>query len=155
MMAIALRYANNNEDALDILHDSFIKIFRHIATFQTDTSVTAWIRRIVINTAIDFYRKEKKRKTANLDEAMHVFSPGIDALSSLSSDEILKAIQRLPYSYRSVFNLYVIEGYAHKEIAAMLGINESTCRANLVKARNKLQAMLLNRENSDYEGPGL
>lgn len=147
MMAVAMRYAGNNEDALDILHESFVKVFRNIHAYQIGTSVTAWIRRIVINTSIDFYRKEKKRKTEFLEEALHVTSTIPDAISNLSSAEILHAIQQLPYSYRSVFNLYVIEGFAHKEIADMLGINESTCRANLVKARTKLQSILLSQEN--------
>ncbi len=146
MMAVAMRYAGNNEDALDILHESFVKVFRSIQSYQAGTSVTAWIRKIVINTSIDFYRKEKKRKTEYIEEALHLTSSIPDAISKLSSDEILLAIQQLPHSYRSVFNLYVIEGYAHKEIADMLGINESTCRANLVKARTKLQLMLLRHE---------
>jgi len=143
MMSVALRYAGNHEEAMDILHESFVKIFRNIGSFQPGTSVSAWIRKIVINTSIDFYRREKKRKTEALEEALQIKSTIPDAISTLSSDEILIAIQQLPPSYRSVFNLYVIEGYAHKEIAEMLGVNESTCRANLVKARNKLQHILL------------
>lgn len=155
MMAVALRYAGNHEEALDILHESFVKIFRNLTNFQPGTSVSAWIRKIVINTSIDFYRREKKRKTEALEEALHIKSSIPDAISTLSSDEILIAIQQLPPSYRSVFNLYVIEGYAHKEIAEMLGINESTCRANLVKARNKLQHILLKQENDPHGHTGI
>ena len=84
-----------------------------------------------------------RRKSEELDVASYVNTDIPDAVSNLSSEEILKALQRLPYSYRSVFNLYVIEGYSHKEIAEMMNINESTCRSNLVKARTKLKDILL------------
>ena len=143
MMTLSMRYAGNNEDALDILHESFIKVFKNIHKYQTGTSVSAWIRKIVINTAIDFYRRDLRRKSEELDVASYVNTDIPDAVSNLSSEEILKALQRLPYSYRSVFNLYVIEGYSHKEIAEMMNINESTCRSNLVKARTKLKDILL------------
>jgi len=142
MMATAMRYAGNNEDALDILHESFIKIFKNIYKYQTGTSVNAWIRKIVVNTAIDFYRRDMRRKSEELDVASYVNTDIPDAVSNLSSEEILKALQRLPYSYRSVFNLYVIEGYSHREISEMMNINESTCRSNLVKARTKLRDIL-------------
>ena len=143
MMSLALRYASTNEDALDILHESFVKVFRNIQKYQSGTSLSAWIRRILIITAIDFYRKDLKRKAEDLDEAYYLSSDIPDAISTMSSEEILKALQQLPHSYRSVFNLYVIEGYSHKEISDMLDINESTCRSNLVKARTKLKNILL------------
>jgi len=143
MMSLAMRYANSSEDALDILHESFVKVFKNIHKYQLGTSVSAWIRRILINTAIDFYRKDVKRKTEDLEEAYYLSSDIPDAISEMSSEEILKALQQLPNSYRSVFNLYVIEGYSHREISQMLDINESTCRSNLVKARTKLKNILL------------
>ncbi len=143
MMAISMRYAGNNDDALDILHESFIKVFKNIHKYKAGTSISAWIRRIVINTSIDFYRQDIRRKSEELDTASYVNSDIPDALSTLSSEEILKALQQLPHSYRSVFNLYVIEGYSHKEISQIMNINESTCRSNLVKARNKLKNILL------------
>ena len=122
MMSLSMRYANNNDDAL---------------------AIAAWIRKIVINTAIDFYRRDLKRKSEDLNEANYITTGIPDAISTISSEEILKALQQLPHSYRSVFNLHVIEGYSHKEIAEMLNINESTCRSNLVKARTKLKNILL------------
>lgn len=143
MMALCMRYAGNNEDALDILHESFIKVFKNMYKYQVGTSLNAWIRKIVVNTSIDFYRKDSRRKTEDLHEAYYVNTNIPDAVSKLSSEEILKALQQLPHSYRSVFNLYVIEGYSHKEISGMLDINESTCRSNLVKARTKLKNILL------------
>lgn len=143
MMSLALRYSNTSEDALDILHESFVKVFRNIHKYQLGTALSAWIRRILINTAIDYYRRDLKHKSEDLDEAYYLSSDLPDAVSSMSSEEILSALQQLPHSYRSVFNLYVIEGYSHKEISEMLNINESTCRSNLVKARTKLKNILL------------
>ena len=143
MISTALRYANNDDDAMDILHESFIKIFKHIDKFNPGTSITAWMRRIIINTAIDFYRKDLRRKSEDIDSAYYLSTDDPDVISTLSSEEILKALQHLSLSYRSVFNLYVIEGYSHKEISIMLNITESTSRSNLVKARTKLKAILL------------
>ena len=143
MMALSLRYAGNSEDALDILHEGFIKVFKNLYKYQPGTSVNAWIRKIIINTAIDFYRKDIKRRSDSLDIAKQISTSIPDAISNLTSEEILKAMQLLPNSYRSVFNMFVIEGYSHKEIAELLGINESTCRSNLVKARTKLKEILL------------
>ncbi|HMR88425.1 MAG TPA: RNA polymerase sigma factor [Saprospiraceae bacterium] len=143
MMTLALRYANCNDDALDILHEGFIKVFKNMYKYHVGTSLQAWIKRIIINTAIDYYRKEVRRKEEDLELAYNVSSNEPDAISNMSSEEILKALQQLSYSYRSVFNLYVIEGYSHKEIGEMMHITESTCRSNLVKARTKLKNILL------------
>ena len=142
MMGVCLRYSNNKDDALDILNEGFIKVFRNISKYQPGTSLSAWMRRIMVNTAIDFYRKNVRRRTENLDTAYNISSNSPDALSQVTEKEILLAIQTLSPAYRSVFNLYVIEGFSHKEIANELGITESTSRSNLVKARHKLRAIL-------------
>ena len=142
MMGVCLRYSNNREDALDILHEGFIKVFKNISKYQPGTSIAAWIRRIMVNTSIDFYRKNIRRRTEDIDKAYQVSSDDADAISLCGEKEILACIQTLPPAYRAVFNLYVIEGYAHKEIADQLGITESTSRSNLVKARLKLKALL-------------
>lgn len=145
MMGVCLRYSNNKDDALDILHEGFIKVFRHIHKYKPGTSLSAWIRRVMVNTAIDYYRKSIRRRTEDIAEAHHLSSPDADAISQFSEKEILRAIQRLTPAYRTVFNLYVIEGYSHKEIAEHLNITESTSRSNLVKARSKLKEMLSGR----------
>jgi len=142
MVPVCQRYANNSDDALDILHEGFIKVFRHIHKYQLGTSLTAWIKRIMVNTAIDFYRKRVRRRTENLDTAYTVKSNEPNALNFLAAEEIIKCLNKLSPSYRSIFNLYVIEGFSHKEIANQLNISESTSRSNLVKARNKLKALL-------------
>ena len=142
MMGICLRYAQNEHDALDILQEGFIKVFRNIAKYQPGTTLAAWIRRIMVNTAIDFYRKSIRRRTEDLDAAFDLKSMEADAISQFSEKEILAAVQQLTPAYRMVFNLNVIEGYSHKEIANLLNITESTSRSNLVKARGKLKDKL-------------
>ncbi len=142
LMGASLRYSNNEEDALDILHEGFIKIFKNIDKYQQGTSLLAWMRRIVINTAIDYYRKNIRRRTDDIEQAYSLSSGDADAISQCSEKEILAAIQELSPAYRAVFNLYVVEGYSHKEIGEELEINESTSRSNLVKARLKLKELL-------------
>ncbi|HMP30712.1 MAG TPA: RNA polymerase sigma factor [Saprospiraceae bacterium] len=142
MYPTCLRYANNEDDALDILHDGFIKVFNNIDRYQVGTSLGAWIKRIVINTSIDYYRKETKRRTTDLDTVNDVTNDDPDVISQLSAEELLGALQHLAPSYRSVFNLYVIEGYSHRELAEIMGITESTSRSNLVKARTKLKEII-------------
>ncbi len=145
MMGVCLRYATDEEEALDILHEGFIKVFRHIGKYKPGTSLSAWIRRIMVNTAIDYFRKNSRRRTEDMDEAYDISTNDPDAISRCTEQEILEAIQELTPSYRAVFNLYVIEGYAHKEIAELLDITESTSRSNLVKARLKLKEILSER----------
>lgn len=145
MMGVCLRYATDEEEALDILHEGFIKVFRHIGKYKPGTSLSAWIRRIMVNTSIDYYRKNSRRRTEDMDEAYDISTNDPDAISRCTEQEILEAIQELTPAYRAVFNLYVIEGYAHKEIAELLDITESTSRSNLVKARLKLKEILSER----------
>jgi RNA polymerase sigma-70 factor (ECF subfamily) len=151
LMGVCLRYSNDSEDALDILHEGFIKIFKNIGRYQLGTSLSAWMRRIMINTAIDYYRKKVRRRTTAIDEAYELSSNDADAVSQCSEKEILEAIQLLSPAYRAVFNLYAIEGYSHKEIGELLQVSESTSRSNLVKARVKLKAILKKRFSEDGE----
>lgn len=142
MMGICLRYSNNSEDARDILNEGYVKVFRYLGRYKIGTSLECWIRRIMINTSIDFYRKEMRHRTDDIEYAQHKIAQDADAESNFSAKEILAVIQKLPPCYRAVFNLYAIEGYSHKEVAAALGITESTSRSNLVKARSKLKEHL-------------
>jgi len=145
MMAICMRYAKNEQDALDILHEGFIKVFKNIGKYSPGTSFTSWLSRIMINTAIDAYRKNTRRRTEDLEQVYDAKSLDPDIISLISAEEIIGCLQDLTYSYRTVFNMYVIEGYSHREIAESLGITESTSRSNLVKARAKLKALLYKR----------
>ena len=152
MMGVCMRYANNDDDALDILHEGFIKVFKHVSSYQPGTSLTAWIRRIMVNTAIDYYRKTVRRRTEDIETAYNLSSSDADAISQCTEKDILAAIKKLTPAYRAVFNMYVIEGFSHKEVADQLEITESTSRSNLVKARLKLQAILTGRFDLDKNG---
>lgn len=152
MMGVCMRYANNDDDALDILHEGFIKVFKHVASYQPGTSLTAWIRRIMVNTAIDYYRKTIRRRTEDIETAYNLSSSDADAISQCTEKDILAAVKKLTPAYRAVFNMYVIEGFSHKEIADQLEITESTSRSNLVKARLKLQAILTGNFDLDKNG---
>lgn len=153
MMGICLRYAGSRDEALDLLHEGFIKIFQNIGRYRPGTSLPAWIRTIIVNTCIDYYRKTVRRRTEDISDA-HSFSDDTpDVLSNLTEREILSAVQELSPAYRAVFNLYVVEGYSHKEIGDALQITESTSRSNLVKARIKLQEHFAARR-MEFEGGG-
>jgi len=143
MLAICLRYARCREEAVEVLNSSFLKVFKNIHRFDDSKgNVEAWIRTIVTNTAIDRYRKEsKKPHTIDIDYA-YKESNGSIAIEELTAEEILGLIQQLPTAYRTVFNLFAIEGYSHREIGQKLGISEGTSKSNLSKARKKLQKAL-------------
>ena len=142
MLLVCLRYANNKDHAVDIMHDGFIKVFKNIGKYQAGTSFNQWVKRIMVNTSIDQYRKDVRRRTEDIADAYDLKAKQITAIEQLSEKEILSGIQKLSPVYKIVFNLYVIEGYSHKEIAERIGINESTSRSNLVKARAKLKEIL-------------
>lgn len=143
MMGVCLRYTNDREEARDVLHEGFMKVFRNLVKFSRGTNLGAWIRRIMINTAIDHYRKNAKHP--NLVEINHAIheTDAHDVVADMGAEEILKLVQKLSPAYRTVFNLYVIEGYSHKEVGKALGISEGTSKSNLAKARAKLQNMVL------------
>lgn len=138
-MSIALRYAQNREEAIEILNDGFLKIFQHISEFDTNRSFKSWLAKIVVNTAIDHLRS--KKRISFTDDITQVYDLGVNdtAVDKLSYDELLKLVQTLPPAYRTVFNLYVIEGYQHQEIAERLGISDGTSKSNLFKAKKILK----------------
>ena len=149
-MSICHRYTNHEEDATEILNDGFLKVFVEIYRFKpayTDTvnSFKGWIRKIMIYTAIDHFRKNvKHRMTTELNETyMHLPDGDEDALSKISHEEIINAIKFLTPGYRTVLNLFIIEGFSHDEIAKELGISIGTSKSNLAKARKQLQKILL------------
>ncbi|MBV8254663.1 MAG: sigma-70 family RNA polymerase sigma factor [Chitinophaga sp.] len=155
-MSIAMRYAHNKESAVEILNDAFLKIFQHIHTYDTSRAFKSWIAKIIVNTAIDSLRKRKQ--IAFTEEISPVHEIGIDdsVVEKLSYNELLQMIQTLPPSYKTVFNLYVMDGYQHQEIAAMLGISEGTSKSNLFKAKKILKEKILqlnptSRDNKDAD----
>ena len=150
LMRVCLRYAKDEDEAFDLLHDGFLKILGNIHKYQIGTSLLAWMRRIMVNTCIDHYRREVRRRTESIDHAFDLSTGEVDAISKMSEEEILGSVQALSPVYRIVFNMYVVEGYSHREIADQLGITESTSRSNLVKARQKLKNILI--EKNDKHG---
>ena len=154
-MAICDRYVSTQDDAIEILNDGFLKIFREIHHYKpayTDvvSSFKGWLRKIMVYTAIDHFRKYHKHQlVASLDEVVyHVPTAAEDAINKLSYDEIIRAVQDLSPGYRTVFNLFVIEGLSHEEIAGHLGISTGTSKSNLSKARKQLQKILFKQNET-------
>jgi RNA polymerase sigma-70 factor (ECF subfamily) len=156
-IGICMRYANREDDAIEIMNDAFLKIFRELKKFEPkhDNAVAdfkAWIKRIIINTAIDHYRKYLKHnqnKDLN-DDILLVSDESEDQLEKLSYKEIIESIQHLPPVYRTVFSLFAIDGYTHEEISKQLGIAVGTSKSNLSKARMHLQRMLMAKQNFEH-----
>ena len=146
LLGVCMRYARNKEDAEDILQDSFIKIFKKIVQFKGDGSFEGWMRRIVVNTALKKYTVSRYSKEFSVDEVKDSFLPDsndVPAFNHLTEKDLLLLIHHLPDGYRIIFNLYVIEGFQHDEIANMLGIQPGTSRSQLVKARQMLQREII------------
>jgi len=150
-MAICLRYATNQYEAAEVLNQGFYKIFTKIEAYNTSRPFKAWLGRIMMNTAIDYYRSNLKMAYAqDLDTAEHIGEVSM-ADNNLNYNDLLAMIQKLPQSYRTVFNLFAIDGYTHEEIAEMLDINIGTSKSNLFKARQKLKQMIMSADASAYE----
>ena len=145
MLGVCNRYARNSADAEDILQDAFIKIFEKIHQFKFEGSFEGWIRRIMVNTALKKYSLRRYEKEVSGYEIKDRTEDGMEpsAYAHITQKELLYLINNLPEGYRMIFNLYVIEGYQHDEIAEMLGIQPGTSRSQLVKARNMLQKQIL------------
>ena len=140
MYAVCLRYANNSDDAQDLLQEGFIKVYKNIHRFRAEGSFEGWIRRVFINSSIEHLRKKSaKLMTVTEKEEGTIEDTDITALDTMAEKDIIKLIQELSPGYRTVFNLYVIEGFAHKEIAEQLGISEGTSKSQLARAKSILQ----------------
>lgn len=141
--SICLRYSSNNEDAEEMINDTFMKVFSNIDRYTSGQSFKAWIRTITVNTAIDRYRKNIRQPIFEKIENVQKEDVNQDIIESISADEILEMVRQLTPGYRIVFSMYAIDGYTHKEIAQKLGISEGTSKSNLQDARRKLKAMIL------------
>ncbi len=140
---ICLRYAKNRMSAEDILQEGFIRIFTYLDRFENKGSFEGWMRRTMVNTAINYYKKNlSTAREAEYHEYMSEKSNDADALSSLSYQELLNLVQKMPNGYRTVFNLYIIEGYSHRDIADSLNISENTSKSQLSRARAYLQMQI-------------
>ncbi|MES1249340.1 MAG: RNA polymerase sigma factor [Chitinophaga rupis] len=144
MMALCVRYTKDKNDALEILNDGFLKVFKNIGQYDAaKASLYTWMRKIIINTAIDFLRKKQVYYDMDvLLDAREEAGIENEALFKMSGEELLAAIRQLPATTCTVFNLYVIEGFSHREIAAMLEISEGTSRWHLSEARRQLKIII-------------
>jgi len=146
-MSVALRYSKNRVEAQEIFNDSFMKVFKNIERYDPDYDFKTWLKKIITNTAIDYFRKFKKHQ--------YTFSTDTPPDSGFNEDftefdaqiDILPVVQALPPAYRIVFNLYVMEEYKHHEIAEILGISVGTSKSNLARAKDKLRKAIGSREN--------
>jgi RNA polymerase sigma factor (sigma-70 family) len=156
-MAICTRYAHNDDDAMEIANDGFLKIFKELSSFEAryedvEASLKGWMKKIMVNTSIDHFRKNQKyQMNVSIDDKLYHIEDHMEtSIDKLSYDEIYKLVQQLSPVYRTVFNLYVIDGYKHEEIAKQLKISVGTSKSNLAKAKINIKKMLLERQTNRY-----
>lgn len=152
MMAVCNRYTTDKQQAQDILQEGFIKVFKYIQQFRFEGSFEGWLRRIFVNVAL----RELSRQKMQFSDIDHVeiveYRVEPEVVSKLSEAEIHAMIRSMPIGYRTVFNLSVIEGYSHEEIAEMMKIQASTSRVQLMKAKRYLQALILKKNTNAKQG---
>ncbi|MBU3743927.1 MAG: RNA polymerase sigma factor [Sediminibacterium sp.] len=147
MLSVCYRFSPTREDAEDMLQEAFIKVFTHIHTFQNKGSFEGWIRRIIVHTCINFLKKHKKFNDAiELSEADFLQVKEETIPSILQAKQVVDCIRLLPVGYRTVLNLYAIEGYSHREIGEMLEIGESTSRSQYTRSKALLESMLIKKK---------
>ena len=149
LYAVCLQYSGNDDEARDILQEGFIKVFEKLDCYKHEGSFEGWMRRIMVNTALEKYRSRNNLyRVDDIDTLTeHNGEPDTNDYSGLEADDLLTIIRELPPKYRMVFNLYAIEGYSHKEISKMINISEGTSKSNLARAR-----IILQRRVGSYTG---
>lgn len=154
-MSIAIRYFPNQSEAMAVVNDSYVKIFEGLSEYNVDKPLKPWFARILVNTAIDTLRRNKRHSFAlNVDDIDLSNEAEPDVEQSLSANDIIVLFAKLPEVYRVTFNLYEIEGYSHEEIGEMLGVATSTSRSNLTRAKKMIQKLYkqhINSEKKCYE----
>jgi RNA polymerase sigma factor (sigma-70 family) len=146
MMGVCLRYASDTPEAEDMLQEAFIKVFAAIHQFRFEGSFGGWIRKLTVRTCLAVLRKKHMHYTSITDTETVTDPHALYAISAIHEKELIEMIRRLPQGYRIIFNLHVIEGYSHDEIAAMLNIEPVTSRTQLAKARKLLQKQILSQQ---------
>ena len=143
-MSICMPYSQSKFEAEEITNDGFMKVFKKIEQFDSKYPIETWIRKLMINTAIDNYRSNKKHyNTLEISEEHDTHNNELTILDQLASEDIMKLVQELPPAYRMVFTLATLEGYKHHEIAKQLNISEGTSKSNLSKAKAKLKEAII------------
>jgi RNA polymerase sigma factor (sigma-70 family) len=147
MLSVCYRFAHNREDAEDMLQEGFIKVFSQIHTFRNQGAFEGWVRRIVVHTCINILKKNKKfNESVDIIHATTLQVREESVPSIVQAKQVVECIRLLPIGYRTVLNLYAIEGYSHKEIADMLDIEESTSRSQYTRARQMLEEILVKKK---------
>ncbi len=141
LMALCLRYCKNQEEAEDALMESFVRIYDKMPTFRYQSTLETWMRRIAVNISINKLRAQKDIWN-EISQSEYELGYNDIGMQQLEAKQIMQLIEKLPVGYRTVFNLFAVEGYSHKEISEMMGIDEGTSRSQLAKARKSLQEML-------------
>lgn len=143
MLGLCVRYADSLEEAEDILQDGFVKVFQKLETFKGNGSLEGWIKRIMINTALDAFRRSKNyRHAIDIDTIEYTSETHSHVMESMGAKDLMNMLKTMPRGFRTVFSLYAVEGYAHKEIAEMLQITESTSKSQYSRARTYLQKLI-------------
>lgn len=146
MLSVCYRFAHNREDAEDMLQEGFIKVFSQIHTFQNKGALEGWIRRVVVHTCINHLKKNKKfNESVDIIHASGIQVREESIPSIVQAKQIVECIRLLPLGYRTVLNLYAIEGYSHKEISVMLEVEESTSRSQYTRAKQMLEDILVKK----------
>lgn len=147
MLAVCYRFAHNREDAEDMLQEGFIKVFSQLHTFQNKGAFEGWIRRIIVHTCINNLKKNKRfNESVDIMYASSIQTREESVPSIVQAKQIVECIRMLPVGYRTVLNLYAIEGYSHKEISEVLDIEESTSRSQYTRAKQMLEDILLRKK---------
>ena len=155
MFGVCLRYATDRMEAEDMLQNGFIKVFQKLHDFRGDGSFEGWVRRIMVHSSIEYYRKHHKTmQLVDIDDAANESSVSPIASANLEAKDLMAIIQQLSPGYRIVFNLYAIEGYSHREIAEIVGITEGASKSQLSRARTVLKEQLTKMEGKRYENAG-
>lgn len=139
MYNVCLMYTNSEEDACDVLQDAYIRVFRYLKSFKFDSSLKTWIRKIIVNTAINHYRKKKRERDISLPLTENTDVVIDDVLQQMNAKDIVRLVNRLPAKARMVLKLYAIEGYKHREIADMMDISVGTSKSQLNRAKALLK----------------
>lgn len=143
MLGVCMRYAKDSEQAEDILQDGFVKVFNKLKDFKNEGSLEGWVRRIMVNTALDQIRKNAKTMgDMNIDDVGYKIENNDFMLENLMAEDLMKMVQAMPEGYKVVFNMFAIEGYSHSEIADTLGISENTSKSQYSRARAYLRERL-------------
>jgi RNA polymerase sigma-70 factor (ECF subfamily) len=143
MFSVCLRYAKNEEQAEDVLQDGFVKVFGKLKDFKREGSLEGWIRRIMVNTALDQIRKNNKQLgDTNIDDVGYKIENNDFIVERMMAEDLMKMVQAMPDGYKVVFNMFAIEGYSHGEIAETLGISENTSKSQYSRARAYLRERL-------------